>query len=390
MAYVRYGNRTARRARIVLMCWIVLAAGTLHAQTGTGLRHRVAEPSWKDQADELLYKKREFKAAIDLYRRWLDASPRDNASWYNLACAYALNDDKNGALDAFEGAVDAGWTNGQHARTDPDLEPIRTDRRFTLALQRIEVAKTKGAPRDYVRRFAAMRTVGTYVVALPPDYATSGKEYPICVILHGSGSSELRHGSLADSLGRDIYIAPRAPYPHIDIMHDGGVGWTAWSPDQIDTNDPAYNDVTSNYVEWIFTCIHDVQSNFRAKKGKVFIYGHSQGGHFADLCALIHPEEVAAYLAQAGPRPTKPFLSTENLRRMKAEGVRASLLHGEDDAVVRPEESKSYAEALKTAGVEYSLTMVEGDHGFNAAIFKHLKQWIANEVRASAPDGQAK
>jgi predicted esterase len=228
-----------------------------------------------------------------------------------------------------------------------------------------------------------VETVGTYVVMLPPDYATSGKEYPICVILHGNGSTELRHGKLSETFGREgvIYVAPRAPYPNLGVMHGGDDGWTAWPAIDLDENSMLLNKIPLDYVTWVFNCIHDVQSNYRARKGKVFIYGHSEGGHFADLCALIRPNEVESYMAHAGYMPGENLMTKDALRQMKESGVRPYLVHGRQDNVVVPEQSEKLSAAFKEAGIKHTLKIVDGDHGFSEAIRKEVQAWMEEEVR---------
>jgi hypothetical protein len=52
-------------------------------------------------------------------------------NYYNLACAYSLQNRKKEALDIFEKCIkDWGYTNYSHANTDSDLDNIRNDKRF--------------------------------------------------------------------------------------------------------------------------------------------------------------------------------------------------------------------------------------------------------------------
>ena len=67
-----------------------------------------------------------------------------------------------------------------------------------------EVLKRNPLGDPHVRRFP---------VYLPPDYDSEenrDRTWPICVILHGSGSTETAHGSFANTFGRHgvIYVAP--------------------------------------------------------------------------------------------------------------------------------------------------------------------------------------
>lgn len=367
-------------ARILLVLFLLLFGASLHAQPA--YKPHVLERSMRDRAMTAV-QKGDTSGARELFERWLEADPRDNSSWYNYACLLSLVGDSARALDAFESAVDAGWRDAVHPTRDSDLDAIRSSPRFAAALERIRTRTASSGPRGFVRRFAEMRSRGSYIVMLPPDYEKSTTEYPVCVILHGSGSSDVGHGRLADTMGREgvIYIAPRAPYPHAELAAAGTLGWTAYPPDELAANDPNREHIQTDYVDWILTCIDDVQANYRARKGKVFVYGHSQGGGYANILALLHPERVAAYYSQAASLPSERFLNADNARRMKSEGVRAYLMHGEQDAVVPPSTSTAIDGVLTAAGVEHTLRMVPGDHGFGPVILADIREWIAKEVR---------
>ncbi len=117
-------------------------------------------------------------------------------------------------------------------------------------------------PRGYIRRFVETKTIGTYIVLLPPDYDSTIRSYPACLILHGSGSTELAHGRLADAIGREgvIYVVPRALYPHGSVFTSTGeLGYTAWPADDIDSTDALYARPAPMYAEWIMQCLDDAR-----------------------------------------------------------------------------------------------------------------------------------
>ncbi|KAA0216522.1 MAG: hypothetical protein DYG94_05090 [Leptolyngbya sp. PLA3] len=60
---------------------------------------------------------------------------------YNEACLHALLGRAGDAVEAFERAVDEGFTDYALARSDPDLEAVRTDPRFLKALSRVTDAE---------------------------------------------------------------------------------------------------------------------------------------------------------------------------------------------------------------------------------------------------------
>lgn len=81
---------------------------------------------------------REAYAQGAALQRWYingrDPSDVDDRWWYNLACLEALAENPNAAFDALNVAIERGFTNVEHASSDPDLDSIRDDPRFALAL----------------------------------------------------------------------------------------------------------------------------------------------------------------------------------------------------------------------------------------------------------------
>ena len=125
--------------------------------------------SWRDQA-EAAYGRQEYEQAITLYRRWLEADPRDANSWYNLACCYGLQDAAAEAVEAFETAVRAGWSDAEHPMRDPDLELVRDDPRFLVAVAQAQRGAAQEGPSGFERHWITYPTMGTYLALLPPDY----------------------------------------------------------------------------------------------------------------------------------------------------------------------------------------------------------------------------
>ena len=75
-------------------------------------------------------------------------------NYYNLACIYSLQKQTKKAVDAFEKAIITyGYTDYQHAKTDTDLDNIRTEKRFIALMESI---REKG---DYIY---ILRQAGKY------------------------------------------------------------------------------------------------------------------------------------------------------------------------------------------------------------------------------------
>lgn len=366
----------------LLMTAAVSPVSTAWAQSADSYKPHTFGKSFVQQAIDA-YNKKDFAAAAALIDRAAEADPSNPDIWYNLACFHARAGHRDRALEGFERAVDSGWLDSRWPPQDEDLASLRAEPRFTAAVARIDANATARGPKDYVRRIAPMRSEGSYIVMLPPDYASSKRDYPLVIILHGNGSSELGHGKLADSFGRDgvIYVAVRAPYPSFDVARNARVpAFTAYLPDRIEgmeTDDVARGD----YTTWIVDVIKAARAEFRVAKDQTYIYGHSQGGHFAVLTALTHPGEIRGFLAEAGSEVPERWYTAERLAGMKQRKITAAFVHGLGDVQVPTKASEQAAARLRGAGLEVKLDVVEGTHSGGTAIRTVEKQWLADVVK---------
>lgn len=372
-----------RSAPALAVLIAALAAGAARAGDEAYTPHVLA-PSLRDRAMERLQQGRPAEAA-ELFARWLEADPRDEGSWYNQACALALAGKKDAALEAFEKAVDGGWKDFEHSLRDPDLETLRAEARFQAAVERCKAAATRAeGPAGFVRHFLPMTKLWTYIVALPPDYENSEASYPLCLVLHGSGSTELGHGRLADGLGREgvIYVAPRAPYPHAGVfMQTKKEGWTAWPSDRLEEGSRESGAVVAQYVDWIFACADDARKRYRVKGDRVFLLGHSQGAGFANACALLKPERVASYLAYAGFLPDE-CKGEDRFAALARSGVMPYIVHSADDRVVPVGASRDVVDRFEAAGIVHSFKVFDaGGHAFSPAVLAFARSWIDKELR---------
>jgi beta-lactamase regulating signal transducer with metallopeptidase domain/tetratricopeptide (TPR) repeat protein len=74
---------------------------------------------------------RDFATGIDAFRRAIDLGYRPGTSSYNVACAYALQGNRDAAFDWLEKARSAGFDVADHADDDEDLESLHRDPRWT-------------------------------------------------------------------------------------------------------------------------------------------------------------------------------------------------------------------------------------------------------------------
>ena len=358
---------------VIFLCLLFLALTALPAAAQTSPR-----PSWRDMALGMLGEGK-LDSAQYFYEKWVEADPRDEGSWYNLACVYALSGEREKALDAFESSVAAGWDDPEHPMNDGDLESIRSEPRFLAAIDSVRHAARSDGPEGFIRRFVETRTIATYITMLPDDYDESDRTYPLCVILHGSGSTELGHGRIADMVGREgvIYIAPRALNGRI-VGEE--MGYTAWPTEEIDSLDPLYTRSAPNYAELVRACIEDARRTYRVDPGRVMIIGHSQGAAFSYITAATYPDLVGSIFSYAGYFPEE-FRTPAHLQRLREEDVHITLAHGTADNSVDVEESRTMEGILKEEGIDVEAHFFEGvNHFIQPEVREAMIAWMKSQL----------
>ncbi|MGE5679782.1 MAG: TPR end-of-group domain-containing protein [Bacillota bacterium] len=86
------------------------------------------------------YQKKDYPGSVENFKKALKLNPSSIGTWYNLACAYALNGDKDQAIALLNNLLDKGQ--GLDAENDGDFSSIRDTKEFKVILERIKKAKT--------------------------------------------------------------------------------------------------------------------------------------------------------------------------------------------------------------------------------------------------------
>jgi phospholipase/carboxylesterase len=141
------------------------------------------------------------------------------------------------------------------------------------------------------------------------------------------------------------------------------------------------NRTRDEYVRWIFDVAGAVAREFRTRDGRIFIYGHSQGGQFGLLSALQRPNRVASLLVQAGSGASATLATDERLATLTQHGVRVWIVHGREDPTVPVATSTALAARLKTAGVATTLHIVAGGHSVNDEMRAIGRRWLDEVAR---------
>jgi enterochelin esterase-like enzyme len=152
-----------------------------------------------------------------------------------------------------------------------------------------------------------------YAIYLPPDYESSGRQYPVLYLLHGAGDDQTGWVQFGEVLSiTDRAIAEGTATPMIIIMPDANTGRRGY-----------FNDIKGdwNYEDFFFKeLIPFVEKKYRVKTDKRSraVAGLSMGGGGTFVYALHHPElfssacPLSAAVGSLNLEDTKKALSRNN------------------------------------------------------------------------------
>ncbi len=87
---------------------------------------------------ELLTKDKQYQRALEVDFKLKDLKPDDPTVLYNLACDYSLLNKKSLSLKALEDSLKLGYNDIGYILNDPDLENLRSSKRFPQLLDRFK------------------------------------------------------------------------------------------------------------------------------------------------------------------------------------------------------------------------------------------------------------
>lgn len=185
-----------------------------------------------------------------------------------------------------------------------------------------------------------------------PKKTEEGKQYPLVLFLHGSGSrgtdnkGQLRNGvseilDTAEQLGEPVYlIAPQCP---------PGRRWSEPTDDWTGLKDAGGK---NPLLDAIVALLADTADKHPIDRKRIYLTGLSMGGFGAwDLLARSPQTWAAAIPICGGGDPG-------TVGKFKHIPIR--IFHGDADGVIAPRSSERMASALEKAGGKAELTMYPG------------------------------
>lgn len=302
------------------------------------------------------YQNKDYEKATRYYLAYVHHVKNDSGNLYNLACCYGLIGNAELAAAWLEKAVDAGWTDMEHLRQDPDFEKVRNAEIFVETIDKLEAEqkKTKRDPGKLVP-VPAYSMLPLYVKE-PPAFDPE-KTYPLVLGLHGYGDSAEKFVSIWDARELEInfvFAAPGAPYA---FSTGKQVGYS-WSP-RLDpeTNPDAVQRAGDMAARYVLECIEHLKKTYNINR--VYLMGFSQGAGMTSLIGLKNPTLFAG-IAPFGGWLDTDRISVEELKA--AEKLPVLIVHGRQDTVVPFEAGEKTRQTLEKHGLTVEFLAFDGAH----------------------------
>ncbi len=209
---------------------------------------------------------------------------------------------------------------------------------------------------------SALAGEGSFIVYLPPGYASTTRHYPVLYLLHGRDGHATAFLEIGIQQSLDRLIDAGAIPPMIAVMIQDRSGLNNWR------NIGSRHSET--YVIEVQELIDRMLPTIAARAGRA-IAGSSMGGFGAMHVALANPNRFAVVESWLGYfnnldgelRADRPILS-----RL---GLRAFLYGAEADPVALPEEDPAFAAELRSAGAQAQSAVYPGGHSLEK-VREHL------------------
>jgi enterochelin esterase-like enzyme len=220
---------------------------------------------------------------------------------------------------------------------------------------------------------AALHGEGSFLIYLPPGYASTVARYPVIYLLHGNEQTDDSFLQIGLQGTLDRLIARHAIQPTIAVMIQGGPGTNNW-----------LNQSTANYETYVLEVqrLIDRMLPTIPTRGARAIAGYSMGGYGAMHLALTHPQTFSAVESWLGffngldgrlraDRPTISHL-----------GLRAYVYGATSDYIANPSENAPFAAALRAAGANAHSAVYPGEHDFETleAHLEHMLEFAGRKL----------
>jgi enterochelin esterase-like enzyme len=196
---------------------------------------------------------------------------------------------------------------------------------------------------------------GSFLIYLPPGYASSIRHYPVLYLLHGENQADSSFLTIGVQPTLDRLIAGHDVPPLIAVMIQGGPGPNNWSN--------AGSTHYESYVLEVQRLVDRMLPTIPTRAGRA-LAGYSMGGYGAMHIALGHPDLFSTVESWLGFfNGLEPALGADRHTISKL-GLRAYVYGGAEDTIADPSEDPPFAAALRAAGADAYGRVYPGEHDF--------------------------
>jgi hypothetical protein len=253
------------------------------------------------------------------------------------------------------------------AATLPTLEPVSRDGAGSSILE-----ANYPSP--------AVHGIGSFLVYLPPGYASTTAHYPVFYMLTGNDQSNSAFLQIGLQSQLDQLIAQHEIPPVIAVMIQGGPGSNNWR-----------NAGSLHYESYILEVqeMADRMLPTIPARGARAVMGDSMGAYGAMNVALANPYRFGVVESWLGFfNGLEGDLRTDHpvLERL---GLHAFVYGGEQDHIANPDEDLPFAAALRSVGADAHGAIYPGEHNL-ATVEAHLTSMLlfaGHALQSTPPDG---
>ena len=213
----------------------------------------------------------------------------------------------------------------------------------------------------------ALHGEGSFLIYLPPGYASTTARYPVIYLLHGNGQTDGSFLQIGVQGALDRLIAQHRIPPVIAVMVQGGPGSNNWL-NQGAARYEAYVLEVQRLVDRTLPTIPD-----RSARA---IAGYSMGGFGAMHLALAHPWSFSVVESWLGFFNGLEGPLHEDRSVISHLGLRAYVYGAADDVIAGSSQNAPFAAALRADGADAHSAVYPGEHNF-MTLEDHLESMLA-------------
>ncbi len=213
-------------------------------------------------------------------------------------------------------------------------------------------------------------------VRLPPNYDWAN-EYDLLVALHGFGSSPQRFADISPLLSEAnlVFAAPQAPTPFL-TGESLGYEWDR-AHDEPDGSERRVRFGKAS-VGYIVDVIETLQERYAIRH--TYVFGFSQGGAYAYLVGLYHPDLVSG-IAAVGMGFDAVWFEDGALE--SAFAVPVLIAHSPEDQRIPFTLAQESAKTLRGLGYDVSFYEYSGGHRVTQDVLERTVRWIERRTAGS-------